>query len=346
MNEESKSKEISENSAENTEEVQEESILNRPRPKLSIAKEKNQRPDAPQPKPQTQTEAVKEKVELTKQEQVAEKVDIVKEKVSKAVEVTKKKIDETLKGGTSLKTAAKAIFSNSKLTVASLTVVLSMVLITIFSYHFISSWIDSLTAPFFDKDPLTEGFFDYLYYFGWLITRMVFKAVAAMVVFYISFIFSYTITSPLYSFISVLAEDIYFGKPEDATDFSLDIIIEDVLQALKISGMAIVCTVFAFFVNFVPVIGQITAITFYIVINSLMLIDFPASRRSWDLKTKTLWVRQNLMTTLRIGSLPTLISMIPLANNIILAFCFPLFVVHATMNFAEVEKNRTDKSIS
>ena len=175
---------------------------------------------------------------------------------------------------------------------------------------------------------------------------MVFKAVAAIVVFYISFIFSYTVTSPLYSFISVLAEDIYFGKPEDATDFSLDIMIEDVLQALKIAGMALVCTVFAFFVNFVPVIGQITAIAFYIVINSLMLIDFPASRRSWDLKTKTLWIRENLMTTLRIGSLPTLISMIPLANNIILAFCFPLFVVHATMNFAEVEKNRTDKSIS
>lgn len=334
MNDESKSKEIPENS----DETQEESIFNRPRQKLSIAKERNQKPETPSPP--------KHEMAIKEEEKKPDNVEIVKEKVSKAVEVTKKKIDETLKGGTSLKTAAKAIFSNGKLTVASLTVVLAMVLITIFSYHQISSWVDSLTAPFFDKEPLTEGFFDYIYYFGWLITRMVFKAVAAIVVFYISFIFSYTVTSPLYSFISVLAEDIYFGKPEDATDFSLDIMIEDVLQALKIAGMALVCTVFAFFVNFVPVIGQITAIAFYIVINSLMLIDFPASRRSWDLKTKTLWIRENLMTTLRIGSLPTLISMIPLANNIILAFCFPLFVVHATMNFAEVEKNRTDKSIS
>ncbi|MBP7432515.1 EI24 domain-containing protein [bacterium] len=334
MNDESKSKEISENS----DETQEESIFNRPRQKLSIAKERNQKPETPPPP--------KHEMAIKEEEKKPDNVEIVKEKVSKAVEVTKKKIDETLKGGTSLKTAAKAIFSNGKLTVASLTVVLAMVLITIFSYHQISSWVDSLTAPFFDKEPLTEGFFDYIYYFGWLITRMVFKAVAAIVVFYISFIFSYTVTSPLYSFISVLAEDIYFGKPEDATDFSLDIMIEDVLQALKIAGMALVCTVFAFFVNLVPVIGQITAIAFYIVINSLMLIDFPASRRSWDLKTKTLWIRENLMTTLRIGSLPTLISMIPLANNIILAFCFPLFVVHATMNFAEVEKNRTDKSIS
>jgi hypothetical protein len=122
-----------------------------------------------------------------------------------------------------------------------------MVLITIFSYHQISSWVDSLTAPFFDKEPLTEGFFDYIYYFGWLITRMVFKAVAAIVVFYISFIFSYTVTSPLYSFISVLAEDIYFGKPEDATDFSLDIMIEDVLQALKIAGMALCAHSFCVF---------------------------------------------------------------------------------------------------
>lgn len=336
MNEESKS-------AENIEitDAEEESVLNRPRPKLSIAKEKNQRPETPQPKPQTQKETEKEKVEITKQEQVAEKVDIVKEKVLKAVDITKKKIDQTLVGGTSLKTAAKAIFSNGKLTVASLTVVLAMVLITIFSYHFVSSWIDSLTAPFFDKDPITEGFFDYIYYFGWLLTRLVFKGIAALIVFYISFIFSYTLTSPLYSFISILAEDIYFGRPDDDSDFSFETIVEDILQALKISGTVLLCTIFVFFINFVPVIGQITAIAFYIVINALMLVDFPASRRNWDLKTKTLWIRENIVTTLRIGSVPTLISMIPLANNIILAFLFPLFVVHSTINFSQIEKNKT-----
>lgn len=329
MNDESKSKEIPENS----DETQEESIFNRPRQKLSIAKERNQKSETPPPP--------KPEMTLKEEEKKPDNVEIVKEKVSKAVEATRKKLDETLQGGTSLKTAAKAIFQSSKLTVASLSVVLAMIVITIFSYHIISSWISSLTSPFFAKEPLTESFFDYLFYAGWVMTKLVFKGIAAIIVFYVSFIFAYTVTSPLYSFISILAEDIYFGKPEDAPDFSFDVILEDVLQALKIAGMALVITVFAFFVNFVPVIGQITAIAFYIVLNSMMLIDFPSSRRGWDLQTKTLWIRKNLITTLRVGSLPTLISMIPLANNILLAFMFPLFVVHATMNFAAIEKGES-----
>lgn len=331
MNEESKSKDIQKN-GEQKQDEQFESVLNRPKPKLTIAKEKNPRPATPPPPEK----------EVYEEEKKEEKVEIVKEKVSKAVETTKKRLDEALVGGTSLKNAAKAIFKNGKLTVASLAVVLAMIVITIFSYHQISSWISSLTAPFFDKEPLTESFFDYIYFFGWVITRIVFKAVAAIVVFYAAFIFSYTITSPLYSFISIIAEDIYFGRPEDDADFTIEGILEDVLQALKIAGMALIFTVFAFFVNFVPVIGQITAVAIYIVINSLMLLDFPTSRRRWSLSEKTVWVRKNLITTLRIGSFPTIISMIPFVNSFILAFLFPLFVVHATMNFASVEKAKTE----
>lgn len=329
MNDESKSKENLE-----TETIEEESVLNRPRQKLSVAKEKNQKPETTAP--------VASKV-VEEEESKPDKLEIVKEKVSKAVYITKKKLDDVLKGGTSLKTAAKAIFSSGKLTVACLTVVLVMIVITIFSYYQISLWVSSLTAPFFVKEPLTESFFDYLYYFGWALTRLAFKGIAAIIVFYASFIFAYTVASPLYAFISILAEDIYFGRPEDAPDFSFDVILEDVIQALKVVGVALLITIFVFFVNFVPVIGQIAAITFFIVLNSLMLIDFPASRRGWRLTEKALWIRKNPLTAARVGSLPALISMIPIANNILLAFLFPLFVVHATMNFAAVEKEDAAK---
>ena len=73
-----------------------------------------------------------------------------------------------------------------------------------------------------------------------------------------------------------------------------------------------------------------------------MRIDFPASRRRWPMKKKLLWTKENPIASLRIGILPTFLSMIPFINIILLAFIFPLLVVHSTLNFVASE-NRNQK---
>ncbi|MGI6393253.1 MAG: EI24 domain-containing protein [bacterium] len=331
MNDESKLKEASKEQ-ENSSSRQTESLFDRKRPRLSVAKEKNPRPEKPEP-----DQALKENSDLLKENEEEEKKDRIKEQILNKAGEVKSALEKTFKEGTTLKVALKTIFSNGKLLVASLAVVLIMILVTIFSYHYISSWISSLVAPFFDESPLVEEFFDYFYYVGWLAVSVIFKGVTVVVVFYLSFIFAYILVSPLFSFISLIAEDLLFGKPDDNAEFSLEIIAEDIIQSLKVAIVAFLCTFFAFFVNFVPIVGQITAIMLYVVVNSLLLIDFPASRRRWRLSTKMGWLKQSPFVTLRIGSVPTLISMIPFVNSIVLAFLYPLFVVHSTMNFLQIE---------
>jgi len=58
------------------------------------------------------------------------------------------------------------------------------------------------------------------------------------------------------------------------------------------------------------------------------------------MKRKLLWTKANLVASLRIGTLPTLLSMIPFINIILLAFIFPLLVVHSTLNFVAYENRK------
>jgi CysZ protein len=262
---------------------------------------------------------------------------------SQKAEQIKNMVIKDAEKGASLFKSVKYLFSNGKLVVASLAAVLFMILLSILMYHQISSWFNSLTVAFFDKPPALDAILDYIYYAGWWIVKILFKAIVIIVSFYVSFVISYTVCSPLYSFISIIAEDIHFGKPDDNADFNFEGVVEDVFQAMKIAGITILLSVGAFFINFIPVVGQIMAITIYIWANSLMLIDFPASRRRWAMKRKLLWTKDNPIASLRIGALPTLLSMLPFINIILLAFLFPLLVVHSTLNFVAYENRRKNK---
>jgi CysZ protein len=71
-----------------------------------------------------------------------------------------------------------------------------------------------------------------------------------------------------------------------------------------------------------------------------MFIDYPASRRRWSLGRKIQWIRENGSFSLRLGLIPALASMIPLLNLILMALIFPLFTVHATLNFYIIEHNK------
>jgi|GEM_PF-244263 len=326
-------------------EEEEESIINRPRPKLKMAKMKDslqKQPSEPQ-QPQVEKKESKMVLKESKKEQDLESDEskrTVANIAAQKAEQIRKIVTKDVQKGASLFKSIKYLFSNGKLVVASLAAVLFMILLSILMYHQISSWFNSLTVSFFNKPPMLEVFFDYIYYAGWWIIKVLFKAIVVIVSFYVSFVISYTICSPIYSFISIIAEDIHFGKPDDNADFNFEGVVEDVFQAMKIAGVTILLSVGAFFINFIPVVGQIIAIAIYIWANSLMLIDFPASRRRWPMKRKLLWTKENLVASLRIGTLPTLLSMIPFINIILLAFIFPLLVVHSTLNFVAYENRK------
>ena len=72
--------------------------------------------------------------------------------------------------------------------------------------------------------------------------------------------------------------------------------------------------------------------------NALLIFDFVTSRRRWPFVDKAKWLVFHPALTLKTALLPTLISFIPVVNTIFTAFLFPVFVVHATMNFACAER--------
>lgn len=271
---------------------------------------------------------------------VEEVVEKPKDKKEQAVDFIKEKLASE-KGGASLLTAIRAVFQSDKLLVASLSVVLATLLAAIFFFHQIDSWATVKLLNLYT--PPQEGF---LFYLNWIFVKLL-----SIFIFYISLILSYTITSPLYSFISMLAENIYFGKPADEADFSFSGICKDLIQAVKISLASALISFAAFFLNFIPFAGQIAAIIAYIFVNSLLLFDFPTSRRRWFLKQKIRWIFKHPVTMLRVGTLPAFISFLPVISNIIIPFLFPFLVVHATMNFVQrgrataenSQKNRSER---
>ena len=328
-------------------EEEEESILNRPRPKLTMAKMKNppqKQPPKPESEPEKKEKPEKKSFFKRSENESEESKKNVSEVASQQAEKIKKMVAKDIEKGAGIFTSAKYLFSNGKLVVASLAAVLFMILLSILMYHQISSWFDSMTVSFFNKPPALEAALDYIYYAGWWIIKILFKAIVIIVSFYVSFVISYTACSPIYSFISIIAEDIHFGKPDDDADFTFEGIVEDVFQAMKIAGITVLFSIGAFLINFIPVIGQVLAIAIYVWANSLMLIDFPASRRRWPIKRKLLWTKNNPIASLRIGALPTFLSMIPFVNIIFMAFFFPLMVVHSTLNFVAYENRKQRKN--
>lgn len=291
-----------------------------PRKKLELARETNPKPEMPEPAPEPPAEEKKE--------------DKKSEDISRFREEMKKN-----KGYVTLFTAFKAILENGKLLLASMGIVLLMLVISLLIYHWIDSFVDVHTREFFSDVPADEGLLDQLWFWLKWCGKALLKMTIFILSFYTSFMISYLLVSPLYSFVSNIAENVYYGRPDDEADFSLRGVLEDMLQAVKISVAVFFLGVLVFLLGFIPILGQLLAILLCVFINSLLLLDFPASRRRWPLLKKMKWIFSHPGTAFGTGVFPTAISLIPILNNIIMAFMFPVFIVHAAMNFAAAERD-------
>lgn len=305
-------------SEESTEKLIQE--LHAPRKKPEMARSKKPEPVH---QPDFAEEKTEEEIRKTKKEQAIEFV---------------KKTSSDMKGGISVFQAFKAILGSGKLFFASIAVILIMMVLTFFFYHRVTSFVTVKTLDFFEIAPAADELFSKIYHALKVCSAFLFKIVVNVLSFYFSFILAYALTSPLYSFISMIAEDIYFGKPKDDAELSLEGVIEDVKQALKVTLAVFLLGVIAFFIGFVPVLGQVAALIFCFFMNALLIFDFVTSRRRWNFVSKAKWLVFHPALTLKTALLPTLISFVPVINTIFTAFLFPVFVVHATMNFACAER--------
>ena len=310
-------------SEESTEKLLQE--LHAPHKKPELAREKNPRQAEPAPVPGS---AAEEERQNSKKEQAIEFV---------------KKTSVEMKKGVSLMAAFKAILHSGKLFFASIGVILAMLVLSIFLYHQVSSFVTVKTLDFFEIAPATDELFSQIYHALKVCGAFLFKIVVNVLLFYLSFVISYALVSPLYSFISIIAEDVYFGKPHDDAELSLPGVIEDVKQALKISAAVFVLGIVAFFIGFIPVLGQITAFILCFFMNALLIFDFVTSRRRWNLARKAKWLLMHPSISVKTAFLPSIVSFIPVVNTMLTAFLFPIFVVHATMNFACAERGSEEE---
>ena len=295
--------------------------LHAPRIKPEMARSKKPETVIPQ---DSFEEAETKEPELTKKEQAIEFV---------------KRTALDAKHGISIADAFKAILKSGKLFFASLGVILAMLLLSIFFYHQLSSFVTVKTLDFFEIAPAADNLFSEIYHALKVCGAFLFKIVVNVLLFYLSFIISYALVSPLYSFISMIAEDVYFGKPQDDAELSPEGAIEDIKQALKVSGAVFALGIIAFFIGFIPVLGQLAAFVICFFMNALLIFDFVTSRRRWTFAQKAKWLLAHPALTLKTALTPSLVSFVPVVNTVLTAFLFPVFVVHATMNFACAERD-------
>ena len=320
--------------------AEEESILNRPRPKLNMAGQKN-----PQKKLPEKT-AVEEKKAVQEEPPKKPKSEIIMEKAleigNNILETGKKLLSEKTKTGYSLKECGKLILSNSRIMTISLAMILITLFISIFLYHYIYSGFSSLLVSFYSKPPALEGLFDYLYYPFWALTKLAFHAVMVSISFLIPFILACLITSPVQSMIRYMTDDVFNGKSIDNTDFSFEDAIEDIKETLPLAGIAAGLAFAAFFLNLIAVIGQIFAFIIIIAAFTLIVNEMSFRKYGFDPKKKLIWMKDHAFHCLRTGSLPAILSSLPLINNVVIAFLMPLFIVHAALNFEQTVKEGKD----
>ncbi len=197
--------------------------------------------------------------------------------------------------------------------------------------------IDHFTGSFFEAAPPHESWWGWIKYGGWLIAKYLFVLVSRIIAFFLAFLLAYTMTTPFYGFLSNSAEKIFWGGEFEDDGFSFTGILKDIFEGSKIALFGILITVAALAVGFVPIIGQISVFLIYTFYSALMFIDYPASRRRWGLGKKLLWLRHHSGHTARLGLIPAAITMVPVLNMFLLALIFPLFTVHAALNFSAVE---------
>ena len=241
-----------------------------------------------------------------------------------------------------LSTSISFLLGRKQLLGWSVVLIALTVVLTWAGFLLTTGLVDHYTASFFDDGPARQGWWGYIKYGGWLAAKYLYVLVTRIIAFFLAFLLAYTLTTPFYSFLSNSAEKIFWGKEFKEDDgFSLAGIAKDLFEGAKIALFGLLVTIVALAVGFVPIVGQLAVFLIYTYYSALMFVDYPASRRRWGLGKKLFWLRHYSGHTLRLGLIPAAVSMIPLLNVFLLAFIFPLFTVHATLNFSAVEASQT-----
>ncbi len=238
----------------------------------------------------------------------------------------------------SLGFALRFIFRSPRLLSTSFLLVVSTGLLTWLGTYGSLGVVDSLVGDFFVHPPTVDHFWQQPMVWGWVGLRWLFFIVTRVIAFYLAFLLAYSLTSPGYVFLSLLAGNRYSGLARDGeADMSIKGICVDLWEGLKIAMIGVLATIVAFVVNFLPGIGQVAAFLLYVFYSSLMFIDFPSSRYRWTLGQKMGWINKHRKQAFRMGFFPAAISMVPIINVFFMAFLFPLFTVHSTLNYLNIE---------
>jgi CysZ protein len=212
-------------------------------------------------------------------------------------------------------------------------------ILTWYGYRLCVDFFVDLSRPLFGTVSDPDSLFGWIKYSAWLAAHWTFTVFLKVLAFYLAFIAAYTLATPGYALLSAAAERLHQGPPVDPEPArGLMSLFYDIAEGAKIGLLGVVVTVIAFAANFVPVIGQIIVLLLYTGYSTLMFIDFPASRRNWNLTEKLRWLGRHPYPTLRLGLLPALVSMVPLLNIFVLALLFPLLTIHATVNFNAIQR--------
>ena len=242
----------------------------------------------------------------------------------------------------SLRDNIRFIFSRPTLIAWSIVLLAATALVTFLGYTFILSGFEALTGNFFKAPPNGGAFLQ----FSWHILLWLYLISTRLVSFYIALLLSYTVTFPAYMFLSNGVEKIDAGDSFDSQEgFDISIIIDDLLEGVKIALFGIVVSLILFFVTFLPVLGTVIAFVVFIFYSTLLFIDFPASRRHWTLSAKLRWLYAHPLLSLRIGFIPALVGMVPIMNVLFIALLSPVLTVHATRNFVAVTDNELQKKV-
>ncbi len=236
------------------------------------------------------------------------------------------------------RTSLTFLCRNPRLLGWSLILVVLTGIVTWVGYLFSVDLINQFTGSFFTAPPLVEKFWQWPLLWGWTALKWFYLVLSRVVAFYLAFVLAYSLTAPGYVFLSTWAGNRYTeqaGQGEPV--FTLSGALVDLWEGVKIGAMGLVVTVFALFANFIPVIGQAAVFVLYTFYSALMFIDYPSSRYRWTLGQKLLWLRRHHRQAFRLGLFPAMISMIPLLNIFLMALFFPLFTIHATLNFLAIE---------
>ena len=213
--------------------------------------------------------------------------------------------------------------------------------VTWFGYLYALDLTNQFTGTFFADPPTVERFWHWPLLWGWTALKWIYFILSRVIAFYLAFVVAYSLTTPGYVFLSTWAGNRYCEQAgEGEATFSLSGALVDLVEGIKIGAMGLVITVAALMVNFVPVVGQISVFVLYAFYSALMFVDYPSSRYRWTLGQKIGWLRQHARQAFRLGLFPAIISMMPLLNIFLMALFFPLFTIHTTLNFLEIEGKR------